>query len=502
MDRRDFTRHLLGAAAGLTGAAAPWSALGRTPAPAARSIPWPRAFDGLQADVPRRAMALRGRVPAALAGGVLLRNGPARHQLGDVRYSHWFDGDGMIQRYAFGSQCITHEGRFVQTPKFVAESAAGRWLEPAFGTHPKDAPPPPSPDEMNVANTHIVAHGGELLALWEGGSAMKLDADTLDARGFKTWAPDYAGMPFSAHPRVEPDGTLWSFGVSSGAGVLSIYRVSADGRDVETHSLKVPDIGMLHDFAVTGRHLVFLLPPFVYDIERAKAGETFLGSHVWRRSLGMRVLLLPKDELDAPRWLQLPAGFVFHLGNAWEDAQGIIRLDYVRSPDATLVLQGARDLMRGAVNGNAPAARVACVRLDPASGNARQEELPLDAEFPRIDPRRTGRRYRHVYPAERVDAPLGRPLFDSVTRLDVDTGRVQRHRYGAGVLAEEHVFVPRPGSAREGEGWLIGSALDLQRGRLLCSVFDAEHLADGPIAQGHLERVMPMGLHASFIRRT
>ena len=135
-------------------------------------------------------------------------NGPARHQLGDVRYSHWFDGDGMIRRYAFGSQCITHEGRFAQTPKFVAESAAGRWLEPPFATHPKDAPPPPSPDEMNVANTHIVAHGGELLALWEGGSAMKLDADTLDARGFKTWAPDYAGMPFSAHPRVEPDGTL------------------------------------------------------------------------------------------------------------------------------------------------------------------------------------------------------------------------------------------------------------------------------------------------------
>ena len=49
---------------------------------------------------------------------------------------------------------------------------------------------------------------------------------------------------------------------------------------------------------------------------------------------------------------------------------------------------------------------------------------------------------------------------------------------------------------------MIGSALDVQRGRPLCSVFDAEHLADGPIAQGELERVMPMGLHASFIRRT
>ena len=89
-----------------------------------------------------------------------------------------------------------------------------------------------------------------------------------------------------------------------------------------------------------------------------------------------------------------------------------------------------------------------------------------------------------------------------MTRLDVDTSRVQRHRCGAGVLAEEHVFVPRPGSAREGEGGVIGSALDVQRGRLLCSVLDAETLSDGPIAQGELERVMPIGLHASFIRRT
>lgn len=500
MDRRDFHRRLLGAATGLATGAAPWAALARTPATAAEAIPWASAFEGLQDDVPRRGMTMRGRVPAPLAGGVLLRNGPARHALGGVRYSHWFDGDGMIQRYAFGSDGITHEGRFVHTPKFVAETAAGRWLEPAFGTQPKDAPPPQSPDEMNVANTNVVAHAGELLALWEGGSAMRLDAQTLDARGFRTWAPDHASMPFSAHPRVEPDGTLWNFGVSSGAGVLSIYRVSADGRDVKTHSLKLPDIGMLHDFAVTARHLVFLLPPFVFDHERAQAGQTFLDSHVWRPELGMRVLLLPKDALDAPRWLQLPAGFVFHLGNAWEDAQGVIRLDCVRSPDATLVLQGARELMQG-VSHDAPGARVTQVRLDPARGRAEQQELRLDAEFPRIDPRRTGRRHRHLYLAERVDAPAGRPLFDSVSRLDLETGRVQRHRYGAGVLAEEHVFVPRHAGAREGEGWVIGSALDVQRGRLLCSVFDAEHLADGPIAQGALERVMPIGLHASFMPR-
>jgi all-trans-8'-apo-beta-carotenal 15,15'-oxygenase len=30
-------------------------------------------------------------------------------------------------------------------------------------------------------------------------------------------------------------------------------------------------------------------------------------------------------------------------------------------------------------------------------------------------------------------------------------------------------------------------------------VFDAQHLADGPMAQGVLPRVMPMGLHGIFV---
>ena len=52
---------LLGILSAAMLAAAPWSALARPPTPAARSILWQRAFEGLQADVPRRAMAQQPR---------------------------------------------------------------------------------------------------------------------------------------------------------------------------------------------------------------------------------------------------------------------------------------------------------------------------------------------------------------------------------------------------------------------------------------------------------
>ena len=87
-------------------------------------------------------------------------------------------------------------------------------------------------------------------------------------------------------------------------------------------------------------------------------------------------------------------------------------------------------------------------------------------------------------------------------RLDVTSGAREVYRYGADVMVEEHVFVPQPGAGgREGEGWLIGTALDLRRQHMLFSVFDAQHLADGPIAQGELPRVAHQGPHAAGTAR-
>jgi carotenoid cleavage dioxygenase-like enzyme len=72
-----------------------------------------------------------------------------------------------------------------------------------------------------------MAGGKRLYALWEAGSALDLDPDTLASRGWKAWSPETAGAPFSAHPRVDPDGTGWSFGYMPGSGKLLIYQIGA-----------------------------------------------------------------------------------------------------------------------------------------------------------------------------------------------------------------------------------------------------------------------------------
>ena len=461
----------------------------------ASSAPWKSAFATLPGDLPLTAATVRGRFPDAISG-TLYRIGPAGHDLGGERYHHWFDGDGMAHRFVIAGREVHHQGRYVATAKRTAEVAAGRRLTDGFGTVFKGTEPVASPDSMNVANINVLPIGGDLLALWEGGSATRLDPHTLETRGLKTWRADLAGVPFSAHPRIGPDGTVWNFGVSANNGLLVLYEIAPDGALRRADAMPIAPVSMIHDFAVTERHLVFLLPPLVYDAQRRAAGASFLDAYAWRPELGMRVLVIDKKDWKRQQTLALPAGFLFHLGNAWEEdtASGtLIHLDYVRSADATSVLASAREVMRGRLVGRAsPMLTVATLNL--RSGRATQDELPIEAEFPRIDPRRVGQRHRRVLHAAR---PLdGLPLWSAIASTDVETGASQRFVYGAQALVEEHVWVPDD----RGAGWVLGTVFDHAQKKTVLSCFAADALADGPVAQATLPYSLPLGLHGVFVQ--
>lgn len=83
-------------------------------------------------------------------------------------------------------------------------------------------------------------------------------------------------------------------------------------------------------------------------------------------------------------------------------------------------------------------------------------------------------------------------------RLDIERGTRERYCYGDDVVVEEHVMVPRPGSTREGEGWLLGMGYDIRRERSFLDVFDAQALAAGPIARAWLPYAVPYGFHGRF----
>ncbi|HAV51403.1 MAG TPA: carotenoid oxygenase, partial [Brevundimonas sp.] len=75
-------------------------------------------------------------------------------------------------------------------------------------------------DDANAANTSMLKVGDDVWALWEAGSPTAMDAGTLETKGFVTLRDDLKGMPFLAHPRVEPDGRIWNLGMNGAQAIV------------------------------------------------------------------------------------------------------------------------------------------------------------------------------------------------------------------------------------------------------------------------------------------
>ena len=459
---------------------------------------WPDAFaDAPESYGPTR-VAFDHALPAGLAG-TLYRNGPARMRRGDTAYRHWFDGDGMMHGFDIGGTTLRHHARMIRTDKYVAEEKAGRFLHSGFGTTIPGSLPISRPDDINVANISVLPAGEELLALWEGGSPWRVDPQSLETLGRKVWSSETDGMAFSAHPKVDVDGTVWSFGYMAGSGKLALYRLDPRGELRQVRLIDAPNADMVHDFAITQRWLVFSLMPLVFDRETPRGNDSFLARMRWRPERGSVILLIDKNTLEVSHRIEMPATAFFHVGNAWDDGDSV-SLQLMVIDDFDGVMTNVHDALQGR-----PMGRLSHTGAVEVVADLRQQRVKLrslsaeSTEFPRVDPRHVGRRTEALFIASRSPTmPDGLFGLNAVARLDTRSGRMQRFDYGAGTLVEEHVFVPRAGAA-EGEGWLIGTARNWVSGRTMFSVFDASAVDHGPIAQAQLPYGLPLGLHGAFV---
>jgi carotenoid cleavage dioxygenase-like enzyme len=439
------------------------------------------------------------RVPAGLRG-TLYRNGPALMNLAGTRYRHWLDGDGMVHALRLQDGKLVHRGRMIGTRKLQAEMQAGKRLAPGFGTSlPGTAVR--GPDDMNTANINTLMVNGELLALWEGGVPYAMAPATLQTKGRKVFAPQVDNLPFSAHPRVDAAGHVWSFGYLPGAGALALYELDNTGALRRQGFVPTANADMVHDFAMTERYLVFVLMPYRYQPRPDDPALSFVGHYAWQAGQPGQVLVVDKADFKAVRLIDIPARGVFHLGNAWEEGVGgnTLRFGTVSYDDFPDFMRRAGDVMDHSLLAY-PGTRWTEHEVDLAAGTVRSASpFAGTVEFPRFDPRRIGRASRCVYLMGRQGGEGELFGFNTVRRFDQRTAHLQEYRYGPGVVAEEHVFVPAPGTDAEERGWLVGTSYDWRQRRTTLSVFDAAAVADGPLAQATLPYALPLGIHGQFV---
>jgi Retinal pigment epithelial membrane protein len=304
-------------------------------------------------------LPVTGSLPAELSGRYL-RNGPNPLGLDDPDY-HWFLGAGMVHGVRLrGGKAEWYRNRWVRS-KAVAAQHDEKW------------PGGPVHENMDfAANTCIIAHAGRTLATAEAGPLPYELTDELGTIGPCNFGGTLPGG-FAAHTKLDrATGELHAIAYFWAWDYVQHVVVDATGKVTRTTNIPVPDGPMMHDFALTEKHVVLLDLPVTFSLNAATQGKEM--PYVWNSSHQARVGLLPRDGSSPVRWIELEPCWVFHCLNAYDDEHGRVVVDlcqYSQSFDVSTLwhAHGPVTLDRWTI--------------DPAAGKVTQQRLDdRGQEFP------------------------------------------------------------------------------------------------------------------------
>ncbi len=453
------------------------------------------AFEPIRMECDYADLIVEGQMPADL-NGTLYRIGPNPQFAPRGAYNP-LQGDGMIHAFAIAEGRVAYRNRWVRTRQWTLERNAGRAL---FGTaDPRDNDPSVAGiASQGAANTNLVSHAGRLLALEEGHPPIEIDPQTLETIGPFDFA---GGLPgnMTAHPKIDPNtGEMLffaNFPTRRFDGALAFYVVDAGGELTRSFKVEGPYPALVHDFAITKDHVVFIVCPLTLSLERLREGHAPIA---WEAARGAFVGVMSRaGSGEDIRWRPAPARMVWHLLNAF-DEDGRIHLDLCQQAAAAF----------RAADGSLPSQAslrqyLARWTIDPDS----KAQIPVRqlsevvCEYPRIDERWTGLPYRYGFVAAIGGPGTGDALHRAIGRYAHLTGEMRLWRAPEHHAVSEPVFAPRPGSMDEGDGYLLATVFDEGRNASHLVVLDAREIENGPIARAHLDHRVPAGFHGIFVPR-
>lgn len=468
------------------------------PRVARRPRPTVRDWAGLFDDVPETDVAhveVEGRLTCDLRG-TLYRNGPGKQNF----CSYHIEGDGLVRALAFREQGVRFRSRYVRTPKWLKERDSDRPRVRGVGYNlPGGMLRNAFSASGNEASTHIVCHGDELLALWEGGHPYRIQRDTLSTLG----ATDFDGLlrnsqAFSAHPHIDAQsGRLYNVGIELGPTTrLHTYVREPDRRVRRAATVDLPYATIVHDFALSERWVAVLVAPLVLDLWNALLGrKSFFDALQWKPGRGSQLILIPRDG-GRQRVVALESIFSWHVANAYDDGAELV-VDLVTHDDYAAIQRDMCDFRSSDFASNAGYALERLRIQTQDSRVQRQAICALPMEFPQVHPRVVARPHRYLYTAANGhnDTP---GWFRGLLKCDVQTGVTDYFEFDGHRTVQEPVFAPRPGSAEEDDGWLLAYVHDAARGATDVVVMDARRLADGPVATLHLPHNEGLTFHGTW----
>ncbi len=445
------------------------------PAESAKPFHLQGNFAPVEREVTATDLPVEGALPPELSGLYVRESPNPKTGTSD----HWFLGDGMVHGVRLEKgRAAWYRNRYVQTP-YLENPDVKRISDAGVIDH-----------TVSKANTTVLKHAGKILALEEGSFPYVL-GDELQTLG---WT-DFDGKlrsAFTAHPKIcAVTGEMIAFGYGQLPPYLVYLRVSPEGKLVQVEEITVGGPTMMHDFAASEKHTLFLDLPVVFSIEDALAGVMPFS---WSDDYPARIGVMPRTGGNADvQWFDVNPCFIFHTMNAWDEGDDTVVLDACRNSE---VWRKAGE-MQG--DGKLTLHRFT---FDLASGTVKEETLddrPL--EFPRVGAGVVGQKNRYGYALHlEPGAREGDTQFLGITKVDHRTGTQETHDYGPGRNSGEAVFVAAEGADPNGdEGWVMSYVYDEGSDKTELVVVDASNMTKDPVARVELPQRVPYGFHGSWI---
>lgn len=424
---------------------------------------------------------VEGRLPSGL-DGVFYRVGPDPQYPKPEKYAGdiAFDGEGHVSMFRIRNGHVDYRTRYARTQRWKAQHAARRSL---FGMYRNPLTDDPSVKGLSrgTANTQLFVHHKKLLVFKEDSPPVYMDPWTLDTMDdYYTFGGKLKSETHTAHPKIDSEtGEYISFGYEA-TGLLSkdIFLFSADrsGKVNWSVTVQAPYAGMMHDFAVTQKHIILYLTNMVADMDRIKAGGVHF-SYDSKAPCYLGVMRRGGDGRDL-KWFTGQNLFCTHVMGAWSEGDRIT-LD-----------------MDGGEGNQFPFFPSLHEPFDPAKGNGFIRRFTVDLSsrtndryqtqtlFPqhsgvlsRQDDRYHTLRYRYGFMNS-----FG-PGGGGWVMVDHETGQSQLITV-PGYALSEMTFVPRKKGAPEGDGYLIGlGGSQKEAGRSDLILIDLKDIAAGPVAR-------------------
>ena len=458
-------------------------------------------FSTLEDELQLENLPVKGTVPQWLSG-TLIRNGPAKFEVGKEKFQHWFDGLAMLHKFSFNNGKVSYANKFLESKAYKSATETGKISYKEFATDPcrsifKRVSSMFSHQFTDNANVNITKIASHFVAMTETPLPIEFDPQTLKTIGVFSYNDKLDAGITTAHPHYDFERSEIVNYVTkiSRASSYNIYKIT-DGtncRDVIC-SVSVEEPAYMHSFGMTENHIILVEFPFaVKPLDLLLSGKPFIENFSWKPNRGTRFIVINRKNGNLVGTYKSESFFAFHHVNAFEK-EGEIFVDVVAYPDSSIINALYLDVLRGERSNIIPLSQLRRYRIPLQGGSVQSDVISDEAiELPRINYKQYNTKdYRFVYGISTYGV---NNFANRLIKVDISQ-KTSKNWSEEGCYPGEPVFVIAPNATNEDDGLVLSVVLDAPNHKSFLLILDAVTFEE--IARAEVSHHIPFGFHGQY----